>query len=63
VEAFKTSGEPLRKMTWLIVGGEGQFGKTMAFVLRERGIEFRALGSDALDIRSEVFCKKYVSDM
>ena len=50
-------------MTWLIVGGAGQFGKAMAFVLRERGIEFRALGSDALDIRSEVFCKQYVSDM
>jgi dTDP-4-dehydrorhamnose reductase len=63
VEAFKTSGEPLKEMTWLIVGGEGQFGKAIAFVLRERGIEFRALGSGALDIRSEVFSKQYVSDM
>lgn len=39
-------------MTWLIAGGTGQLGKALSFVLTEREIEFIALGSKDLDIRS-----------
>jgi len=39
-------------MTWLVVGGNGQLGKALSAVLGERGIDFRAWGSEDLDIRS-----------
>jgi dTDP-4-dehydrorhamnose reductase len=39
-------------MTWLVVGGNGQLGKALSVVLGERGIDFRAWGSEDLDIRS-----------
>ena len=39
-------------MTWLVVGGNGQLGKALSVVLYERGIDFRAWGSEDLDIKS-----------
>jgi len=39
-------------MTWVVVGGNGQLGKAMSAVLGERGVDFRAWGSEDLDIRS-----------
>jgi len=39
-------------MTWLVVGGNGQLGKALSVVLGERGVDFRAWGSEDLDIRS-----------
>ena len=39
-------------MTWLVVGGNGQLGKALSAVLGERGVDFRAWGSEDLDIRS-----------
>jgi len=43
-------------MTWLVVGGNGQLGKALSIVLGERGIDFRAWGSEDLDIRSALKC-------
>ena len=43
-------------MTWLVVGGDGQLGKALSVVLGERGIDFRAWGSEDLDIRSAAKC-------
>ena len=39
-------------MTWLVVGGNGQLGKALSVVLTERRVDFRALESGDLDIRS-----------
>jgi len=39
-------------MTWLVVGGNGQLGKALSVVLGDRGVDFRAWGSEDLDIRS-----------
>ena len=38
-------------MTWLIIGGNGQLGKSLSSVLNARGIEYQAIGSEELDIR------------
>jgi dTDP-4-dehydrorhamnose reductase len=43
-------------MTWLVLGGNGQLGKALSVVLGERGIDFRAWGSEDLDIRSALKC-------
>lgn len=43
-------------MTWLVVGGNGQLGKALSVVLGERGIDFRAWGSEDLDVRSAIKC-------
>jgi dTDP-4-dehydrorhamnose reductase len=43
-------------MTWLVVGGNGQLGKALSVVLGERGMDFRAWGSEDLDIRSAIKC-------
>ena len=43
-------------MTWLVLGGNGQLGKALSVVLGERGIDFRAWGSEDLDIRSALTC-------
>ena len=50
-------------MTWLVVGGNGQLGKALSLVMGERGIDFRALGSDQLDIRSELKCASYIGEL
>ena len=50
-------------MTWVIVGGNGQLGNAITLVLRERGIDFRACGSDELDIRSELKCASYIGEL
>lgn len=39
-------------MTWLITGGSGQLGQALSLVLNERKIDFVALGSKEIDIRS-----------
>lgn len=39
-------------MTWLIVGGNGQLGTALSVILDERGMQYKALGSQDLDIRS-----------
>ena len=38
-------------MTWLILGGNGQLGQALSFVLKERNIDFCTLASVDLDIR------------
>jgi dTDP-4-dehydrorhamnose reductase len=47
-------------MTWLIVGGNGQLGKALSFVLSNRKINFCATGSIDLDIRSESLCNQFI---
>jgi dTDP-4-dehydrorhamnose reductase len=39
-------------MTWLVVGGNGQLGRALTRVLDARGADFRAWGSEDLDLRS-----------
>jgi dTDP-4-dehydrorhamnose reductase len=39
-------------MTWLITGGSGQLGQALSLVLNERKIDFVAVGSKEIDIRS-----------
>ena len=48
-------------MTWLVVGANGQLGKALSVVLAERGITFRAWGSEDIDIRSALFTLQYIS--
>ena len=50
-------------MTWLVLGGNGQLSKALSLVLSERGIDSRALGSDELDIRSELKCSSYIGEL
>lgn len=50
-------------MTWLVVGGNGQLGKALSVVLGERGMDFRAWGSDDLDIRSALKCADLIGDL
>lgn len=50
-------------MTWLVVGGNGQLGSALSVVLGGRGIDFRACGSDQLDIRSELKCSSYIGKL
>ena len=39
-------------MTFLVIGKNGQFGRTLTSLLSSRGIEYEAFGSKELDIRS-----------
>ena len=48
-------------MTWLVVGANGQLGKALSVVLAERGITFRAWGSEDIDIRSALLTLQYIS--
>ena len=48
-------------MTWLVVGANGQLGKALSVVLGERGITFRAWGSEDIDIRSALLTLQYIS--
>ena len=48
---------------WLVVGGSGQLGKALSQVLTERNIEFNALNSNELDIRSESQCQNLISKL
>ena len=50
-------------MTWLVVGGNGQLGKALSLILAERGIEYRAWGSDDLDIRSAKRCNQKILEL
>ena len=50
-------------MTWLVLGGNGQLGKALSLVLSERRIDFRACGSNDLDIRSEQKCSSYIGEL
>lgn len=50
-------------MTWLVVGASGQLGKSLSVVLGERGIDFRAWGSDDLDIRSSLKCSGLIGEL
>jgi dTDP-4-dehydrorhamnose reductase len=50
-------------MSWLVVGGNGQLGKALSFVLAERKIDFIAWGSKDLDIRSANLCNKYIEGL
>ena len=47
-------------MTWLILGGSGQLGKSLSVVLGNRGIRFQAPGSADLDITSKQACLNYI---
>ena len=48
-------------MSWIIAGGEGQLGKALTFVLKERGIDFNSYGSADLDIRSPINSKNILA--
>lgn len=48
-------------MTWLVVGANGQLGKALSVVLGERGITFRAWGSEDIDVRSALLTLQYIS--
>lgn len=50
-------------MTWLVVGGNGQLGKSLSIALSERGIDYRAWGSDDLDIRSQAKCADLIREL
>ena len=47
-------------MTWLILGANGQLGKSLTSVLGERGIPFVAWGSKELDIISSRQCSDLI---
>jgi dTDP-4-dehydrorhamnose reductase len=50
-------------MTWLIVGGKGQLGKALSYVLAERSINYLAWGSKDLDIRSGSLCLETIESL
>jgi dTDP-4-dehydrorhamnose reductase len=50
-------------MTWLVVGGNGQLGKALSVVMNEQGMDFRAWGSEDLDIRSALKCADLIGDL
>ena len=50
-------------MTWLIVGGNGQLGRAISFVLGERKIPFLAWGSNELNIKSSTFTLSLVGEL
>ena len=50
-------------MTWLVLGGNGQLGKALSVVLGQRGMDFRAWGSEDLDIRSALKCTDLIGDL
>jgi dTDP-4-dehydrorhamnose reductase len=47
-------------VTWLILGANGQLGKSLIAVLKDQGIPFIALGSQELDITSSVQCSELI---
>jgi dTDP-4-dehydrorhamnose reductase len=48
-------------MTWLVVGSNGQLGRALVTALNERSIEYHALESKDLDIRSKILCDEQIS--
>lgn len=50
-------------MSWLVLGGNGQLGKALSVVLGERGVDFRAWGSEDLDITSALQCNQYIGGL
>jgi dTDP-4-dehydrorhamnose reductase len=48
-------------MTWLIVGANGQLGNAFSAILKARDIEYNALSSDVLDIRSATDVHRRIS--
>ena len=48
-------------MTWLILGANGQLGKSLISVLKEKEMPFFAWGSQELDITSNVQCAELIS--
>jgi dTDP-4-dehydrorhamnose reductase len=60
VGEFEKTERGLEEMTWLVVGKNGQLGKALTRVLAERKIDFRAVGSNDLDIRSASKCSELI---
>ena len=50
-------------MSWLVLGGNGQLGKALSVILDERGVDFRAWGSEDLDITSELKCNQKIGEL
>ena len=50
-------------MTWLILGANGQLGKSLSLVIGKRGIPFVALGSKELDITSTLKCLDLIKSL
>ena len=50
-------------MSWLVLGGNGQLGKALSVVLGERRVDFRAWGSEDLDITSAIQCNQYIGGL
>jgi len=50
-------------MSWLVLGGNGQLGKALSVILDERGVDFRAWGSEDLDITSALKCNQKIGEL
>lgn len=50
-------------MTWLILGVNGQLGKSLSRVLIDRKIDFQPWGSKELDITSDLLCTERIGDL
>ena len=61
VEATEATRTGLVKMTWLVLGGNGQLGNALCHVLSQNGIEHHSWGFDDLDIRSTLRCNQLIS--
>ena len=61
VEATEATRTGLVKMTWLVLGGNGQLGNALCLVLSQNGIEHQSWGFEDLDIRSTLRCNQLIS--
>lgn len=51
------------KVTWLILGANGQLGKSLVATLKDQGIPLLAWGSQELDITSSAQCSKLIGSV
>lgn len=58
--AIEESCWALVTVTWLILGANGQLGKSLSRVLIDRKIDFQPWGSKELDITSELLCTERI---
>jgi dTDP-4-dehydrorhamnose reductase len=47
---------------WLILGGNGQLGQSLQFVLSQQRIPFKVAGRDALDISNQSACIDFIKE-
>ena len=58
--AIEESCWALVTVTWLILGANGQLGKSLSRVLIDRKIDFQPWGSKELDITSELLIPLFI---